>query len=206
MTYPLLNASLQTWQTPQKRIGRRCKDHFQKRQIYSWRPPWSLHGKGNGKRIQSTPSNQRLRRAVWNHAHKLEDGKKKQIWKLTIYDGIKDEYKGYSTTLRGGAFNLTYTGKEKCAAISYVPNRKATVRHDIEEGETGQKAPIISLDIDLSVGRFKICSKHLNIHCQAMKTTKLKRFDHQRWSRSNVGLCSKRKRRGKKWYAAVTED
>lgn len=89
-----------------------------------------------------------------NHiAHKLEDGKEAGTKKLTIYDGIKDEYEVFDNL--GGAFNLTYTGKEKYAAISIVPNGEGdAIKLQTFIGEDESKA-IIDLDIDLSVGQFK---------------------------------------------------
>ena len=89
-----------------------------------------------------------------NHiAHKLEDGQEAGTKKLTIYDGIKDEYEVFDNL--GGAFNLTYTGKEKYAAISIVPNGEGdAIKLQTFIGEDEASA-IIDLDIDLSVGQFK---------------------------------------------------
>lgn len=89
-----------------------------------------------------------------NHiAHKLEDGKVTGTKKLTIYDGISDEYEVFDNL--GGAFDLTYKGKEKYAAISIVPNGEGdAIKLQTFIGESAEKA-IIDLDIDLTVGQFK---------------------------------------------------
>lgn len=89
-----------------------------------------------------------------NHiAHKLEDGNVPGTKKLTIYDGIADEYEVFDNL--GGAFDLTYKGKEKYAAISIVPNGEGdAIKLQTFVGESAETA-IIDLDIDLTVGQFK---------------------------------------------------
>lgn len=89
-----------------------------------------------------------------NHiAHKLEDGTVAGTKKLTVYDGISDEYEVFDNL--GGAFTITYKGKEKYAAISIVPNGEGdAIKLQTFVGESAEKA-IIDLDIDLTVGQFK---------------------------------------------------
>lgn len=86
-------------------------------------------------------------------SHKLEDGTLEGTKKLTIYNQKNDSYEILDNL--GAAFSIKYTGTEKYAVMSIVPDGKGnSIKLQTRKGNSKEDA-IIDLDIDLDTDNYK---------------------------------------------------
>lgn len=85
--------------------------------------------------------------------HKLEEGTDPGTKKLTIYDSKNDEYEVLDNL--GSAFEIKYTGDEKYASLTIVPDGKGnSIKLQTLIGES-EEAAVIDLDFDLNQSEFR---------------------------------------------------